>query len=107
MSQHFKRTVEDFTCEHCGHKVKGNGYTNHCPKCLWSKHVDEKPGDREHSCQGLMEPVRLDVEKNEYIITHQCQICRTKKRNKTSPEDSFEELLKLTKKGEAELLQNL
>ena len=42
----FTRKVEDFTCEHCGREVHGNGYTNHCPHCLHSKHVDVNPGDR-------------------------------------------------------------
>lgn len=23
-------------CEHCSAEVLGTGYTNHCPKCLWS-----------------------------------------------------------------------
>ncbi|MFA6992594.1 MAG: RNHCP domain-containing protein, partial [Candidatus Gracilibacteria bacterium] len=40
MPKRFSRTIEDFVCEKCGAKVKGDGYTNHCPKCLWSKHVD-------------------------------------------------------------------
>ncbi|HCR42265.1 TPA: hypothetical protein DIV45_02815, partial [Patescibacteria group bacterium] len=38
--KNFIRTKEDFTCENCGHRVKGSGYTNHCPKCLYSQHVD-------------------------------------------------------------------
>ena len=33
----FTKKIEDFTCDHCGYNVKGKGYTNHCPKCLWSK----------------------------------------------------------------------
>jgi hypothetical protein len=40
----FQKTVEDFVCEHCGHPVAGNGYTNHCSQCLWSKHVDDNSG---------------------------------------------------------------
>jgi Zn finger protein HypA/HybF involved in hydrogenase expression len=48
----FKRTIEDFTCEHCGEQVTGNGFTNHCPQCLWSKHVDIDPGDRLALCGG-------------------------------------------------------
>lgn len=39
--KNFTRVIEDFICENCGTEVKGNGYTNHCPKCLWSKHVDK------------------------------------------------------------------
>ena len=56
----FSRRTEDFTCEHCGTKVKGNGYTNHCPQCLYSKHVDINPGDRLSDCGGLMEPIDIE-----------------------------------------------
>ena len=37
----FIRKTEDFICENCGAVVVGNGYTNHCPACLYSKHVEE------------------------------------------------------------------
>ena len=50
----FIKVKEDFVCEHCGAEVKGDGYTNHCPKCLWSKHVDVHPGDRAAECGGMM-----------------------------------------------------
>ncbi|HYC79501.1 MAG TPA: RNHCP domain-containing protein, partial [Candidatus Binatia bacterium] len=53
----FQRTPENFVCENCGTKVSGNGYTNHCPNCLYSKHVDNNPGDRLNKCHGLMEPI--------------------------------------------------
>ncbi|MEK7061411.1 MAG: RNHCP domain-containing protein, partial [Patescibacteria group bacterium] len=43
----FVKKIEDFVCKVCGTKVKGTGYTNHCPNCLYSLHVDEEvPGDR-------------------------------------------------------------
>jgi hypothetical protein len=54
-SRKFQRTREDFTRERCRTFVKGGGYTNHCPECLWSKHVDVNPGDRQATCQGLKE----------------------------------------------------
>ena len=59
MTKKFQRTKEDFTCEKCNLVVNGSGYTNHCPRCLWSKHVDVNPGDRQATCQGFMEPVCL------------------------------------------------
>ncbi|MBU3901416.1 RNHCP domain-containing protein, partial [Patescibacteria group bacterium] len=46
-SKKFQRKIEDFVCGHCGPKIKGTGYTDHCPKCLWSQHVDVNPGDRQ------------------------------------------------------------
>ena len=39
--------------------MKGNGYTNHCPKCLWSKHVDINPGDRGANEQALQDDARI------------------------------------------------
>src|SRR3989338_5339599 len=83
----FKRTIEDFSCEHCGFEVIGNGFTNHCPKCLWSKHVDVYPGDRAHKCGGLMKPLSLLLEKGEHVLVHKCVRCGTTKRNKAAPND--------------------
>ena len=95
MSAAFIRRQEDFVCGHCGKTVKGNGYTNHCPDCLYSKHVDVNPGDRAAECGGLMRPVRVELRKNEMIITHECLKCGYRKVNKAAPEDNFELLLKL------------
>ncbi len=93
----FKRQVEDFQCEHCGVSAKGNGYTNHCPECLYSKHVDVFPGDRQAACQGLMEPVLLLQENGEEKLTHRCLVCGHTKKNKVSTGDSFEALLALAR----------
>ena len=92
----FQKTPEDFVCEKCGFSVKGSGYTNHCPRCLWSKHVDIHPGDRESECGGLMKPIGVEVKKGGYIIVHQCLTCGFKKRNKASSEDDSETLIKLS-----------
>ena len=56
----FNRKKENFVCENCGEKVEGNGYTNHCPNCLWSKHVDINPGDRAETCHGLLKPIAVE-----------------------------------------------
>ncbi len=89
-SKKFKMVREDFTCEKCGTEVKGNGYTNHCPLCLWSKHVDNNPGDRASECQGMMAPIRVEMEKQEYILTNECEKCGHAKRNKMSDDDNFD-----------------
>ena len=94
----FQRNIEDFTCEHCGAEVKGNGYTNHCPRCLWSKHVDINPGDRLSKCGGLMEPIEIQMKNGGYLILHQCQKCGFEKRNKTIKEDSLDEIIKISGK---------
>jgi len=89
----FTRYIEDFTCEHCGAVVKGNGYTNHCPRCLWSKHVDINPGDRAATCGGLMEPAGIEGSGDRQAIVHRCVVCGYEKRNRTAPEDDFDAIL--------------
>ncbi|NQV88653.1 MAG: RNHCP domain-containing protein [Parcubacteria group bacterium] len=93
----FQRNVEDFTCENCGSFVKGNGFTNHCPKCLWSKHVDINPGDRAEDCGGLMNPIGVIKKGDSYDIIHQCQKCGFEKKNKFQDGDDFEVLIGLSK----------
>ena len=73
--KHFTKTVEDFTCAHCGTHVTGNGYTNHCPKCLYSRHVDDMPGDRASKCGGMMRPIAVEKSGDDFIITHKCEKC--------------------------------
>lgn len=92
----FVKKIEDFVCKVCGTKVKGTGYTNHCPNCLYSLHVDEEvPGDRLSNCKALMEPIKAEIESGEYILTHKCQKCKKVSRNKVSEDDNFKEILKL------------
>lgn len=94
----FIRNVEDFTCEHCGTAVEGTGYTNHCPKCLWSKHVDMDPGDRAAACGGMMEPMLLEGTTPHYVIMHICTVCGFKRRNKVAAHDSADALVALSGK---------
>ncbi|HET8574712.1 MAG TPA: RNHCP domain-containing protein [Candidatus Paceibacterota bacterium] len=88
----FQRTVENFECEYCGFFVEGNGYTNHCPKCLWGKHVDLFPGDRLSRCQGMMMPVEVLPGKT-FSLLHRCQKCGAEKRNKVAIKDDLETFL--------------
>lgn len=97
MIKKFQRTIEDFTCGHCGMTVTGDGYTNHCPHCLYSRHVDINPGDRAESCGGLMQPVDIQSKNGEWVILHQCRKCQAQRRCKTRPEDT-DALLALAKK---------
>ena len=92
----FLRKIEDFVCENCNVKVKGDGYTNHCPNCLYSKHVDINPGDRAADCGGLMKPVQIELDHGEYVIVHKCIKCNFQKRNKTSPDDNLDLIIHLS-----------
>ena len=94
----FQKNKEDFICKHCGAKNKGNGYTNHCKECLWSRHVDIDPGDRralEH-CGGLMKPVAVQSKGNTYVIQHKCQECGHIKPNKIAKEDNFDVIIQIS-----------
>ena len=95
-SKKFQRTKEDFACEKCGFFMRGSGYTNHCSQCLWSKHVDVNPGDRQATCQGLMEPMGVELKGGEYTIFHRCISCNFEKRNKMSKDDNFDVILQLS-----------
>lgn len=96
MSTTFIKNKENFVCQKCGTEVKGNGYTNHCPECLWSKHVDIFPGDRAGLCNGMMEPIRVEVKKVEYTIIHKCEVCGLERPNKAVPEDNFQMLVQIS-----------
>ena len=103
MSLKFKRNEEDFVCEKCGAEVFGNGYTNHCPECLWSKHVDVFPGDRAGDCGGMMEPIRVEKKGKEYLIIHKCQKCGFEKPNKAVKEDNFQMLVQISAENQKKL----
>ena len=92
----FTRTIEDFTCAHCGTHVQGNGYTNHCPECLWSKHVDNNPGDRASDCDGMMKPVAVEKVGRGFVITHKCKKCGKTIRQKASDNDNIDAIIALS-----------
>ena len=94
----FQRRIEDFMCGFCGEQVKGSGYTNHCPKCLWSKHVDVNPGDRAENCCGMMEPMSVEGTSPEYAILHRCARCGVERRNKVEATDDMTAVIKIAQK---------
>jgi len=98
MTKKFQRNIEDFKCENCSNEVVGNGYTNHCPKCLYSKHVDINPGDRASSCGGLMEPISIEKKNGEERIIHKCKKCGFEKANKIQKDDNFDLIIEISKK---------
>lgn len=95
----FTRRKEDFVCEHCGAPVVGTGYTNHCPTCLWSKHVDVEPGDRAAQCGGMMEPIALEGSTPKYRIVHRCLKCKMIRRINVTASDDPALLLALSAKN--------
>ncbi len=95
----FKKKIEDFICEYCGKKNTGSGFTNHCSQCLWSKHVDIDPGDREGNCGGLMEPIDVEKHGNDYRIVHKCLKCGFLRPNPVTKQDDFNAVLAVSQKA--------
>jgi hypothetical protein len=94
----------DFTCKHCGifvsamPVVSGVVNRNHCPICLYSRHVDLfKPGDRLCACKGLMAPVGLTLKQSrdkyvagnrgELMLIHHCTACGVLSINRIAADD--------------------
>jgi hypothetical protein len=92
----FQRRIEDFTCLHCMEEITGDGYTNHCPHCLHSKHVDINPGDRAADCDALMVPVRSRNDSRKgFMILHRCISCGHEKWNRAGRDDNIDEIVPL------------
>lgn len=94
----FTKKVENFICENCGKSVIGNGYTNHCPFCLYSKHVDINPGDRSCTCGGLMKPIEIQQKNGEFVILHKCIKCGFERKNKVQENDDINKIIEISKK---------
>lgn len=95
----FNEIDEEFICENCGKKVPKLGYScrNHCPFCLYSKHVDINPGDRAENCQGLLKPISVEISsKKGYIIISKCQKCGAIRRNISANDDDMSKIIALT-----------
>lgn len=88
----FTKINEPFTCLNCAFSVPKAESTcrDHCPKCLYSLHVDNNPGDRGAHCGGLLKPVAWSQNKKKgYIIHYICLVCSVKKVNKFLENDIF------------------
>ena len=85
--------AESFRCIHCRLDVPadapGTAHRNHCPNCLWSRHLDIEPGDRQSDCLASMEPIAITVRKDgEWVLIHRCNGCGTLSSNRTAGDDN-------------------
>ena len=116
-----------FSCEHCGSWVSkdqfiGTHFRNHCPFCLWSKHVDERQsGDRHAFCRGPMEPIGLTFKhegqdkygrprQGELMLVHRCQKCGAFSLNRLAADDEIQMVLEVfesSQKRNQEILNKL
>ena len=95
----FNMIDENFICENCGKEVSVLGYTarDHCPHCLYSKHVDIMPGDRANPCLGLLEPIKIEKFKNTYKIIYKCEKCNDLHKNIMANDDNMNLIIELSK----------
>ncbi len=91
----FIKNKEDFVCDNCGYKNIGNGYTNHCSICLFSKHVDIDPGDRLNTCGGLMKPEFVSYTNKDKYVIQRCLTCLFERKNILNDNDSLDTMIKV------------
>ena len=97
--KNFTMRDEEFICENCGEQVLPLGYTarDHCPHCLYSKHVDIMPGDRQNPCKGLLKPIGIEKFKDTYKILYKCNSCNEPHKNIMAKDDNMELIIELSK----------
>lgn len=99
-----------FSCIHCQLPVTciplvaGVQNRNHCPYCLWSRHLDWRvAGDRLSSCRRAMEPIGLTTKRSdnkyaqdrdgELMLIHRCSGCGTLVINRIAADDNPAEII--------------
>ena len=94
---------DSFFCKHCNNYVSsavslsGVQNRNHCPYCLWSRHLDwYAPGDRLSACKSPMKPIGLAVKATakkygsgcgELMLIHLCTGCESLSINRIATDD--------------------
>lgn len=103
---------QDFKCKQCGAFVSANralsgvNNRNHCPSCLWSRHVDQDtPGDRKANCISRMQPLGLTVKHTlkrygmekggELMLIHRCAGCGKHSINRIAADDDPQAVYRL------------
>ncbi len=96
--KNFTMRDEEFICENCQKQVSPLGYTarDHCPYCLYSKHVDIMPGDRQNECKGLLKPIDIEKFKDTFKIIYKCQKCNQLHKNIIAKDDDMDLIIKIS-----------
>jgi hypothetical protein len=90
----------------CLPAIAGVQNRNHCPYCLWSRHLDWRVGgDRLAGCRAAMQPVGLTTKhsRNKYagerdgelMLIHRCTVCAKLVINRIAADDSASDILAL------------
>jgi len=101
-----------FTCIQCSspvsadREISGVNNRNHCPCCLYSRHVDEyKAGDRKSDCLSRMQPIGLTLKQThkrygnalqgELMLIHRCKGCGKISINRIAADDDAARIYEL------------
>ncbi len=101
---------EPFKCLNCQAHIftqpfiSGVQNRNHCPYCLYSRHVDHDfAGDRMSACKAVMQPIGLTVKRSrnkyaematgELMIIHRCSACGKLSINRIAADDQVDILI--------------
>lgn len=95
----FSMKDESFVCENCKNLVKKLEYSarDHCPICLYSKHVDINPGDRLNTCKGLLKPIGIEKYRDTYKIIYKCLKCGCIHKNIMALDDNMDLIIELSR----------
>jgi hypothetical protein len=101
----------DFRCTHCGYYITatrmmcGVNHRNHCPYCLWSRHLDLfVAGDRLSACKASMRPIGLTMKPTrnksvlgggELMLVHICEDCGQVSINRIAADDDAQSLMEV------------
>ncbi len=113
MRRSLERSFQEFRCLKCksyvhiDHRLSGVHNRNHCPYCLWSRHLDlSEPGDRLAACRSLMKPIGLTLKNSlnkyrpdsgELMLVHHCQDCGGFSINRIAADDNLSEIISVFK----------
>ena len=106
----YTAALAEFHCLHCQGRITadprqaGVQNRNHCPYCLWSRHVDlARPGDRMAACRAKMQPVGLTLKigkkkygptaQGELMLVHICADCGKVSINRIAADDDADTIL--------------
>ena len=110
--KHNVSSFGDFKCGYCGnfvsaaHVLSGVNNRNHCPYCLWSRHLDLfVAGDRLSACKGQMKPIGLTMKRSrnkyqiksrgELMLIHECVDCRSLSINRIAADDDSDSVMEV------------
>ena len=112
-----------FKCCYCKQWVlfsefMGTAHRNHCSFCLWSKHVDTRPGDRKAECGSRMKPIGLTFKKEgvdrygqerqgELMLIHECFGCGKISINRIAADDDSEVIVEILNKSKELSLEKI